>query len=151
MAEIKICGLMREEDIYSVNRHLPEYAGIVFAAGRRRLELCEAVSLFEKLDSAIRKVGVFVNQDMDEVIYTAYECRLDIIQLHGDEDRVYIDTLRDKAAMVGLGKTEIWKALRVRNNASIAESEHLPVEAVVLDTWDECSRGGRRIRKSGYG
>lgn len=94
MTRVKICGLRRREDVEAVNRALPDFVGFVFAKSRRRITPELAASLKNQLDPHIEVVGVFVNQNI-EVIRDLYRSGIiDLAQLHGDENREYIERLR---------------------------------------------------------
>jgi len=95
MSRVKICGLSRKEDIDAVNRVLPEYIGFVFAPSRRRVGIQTADRLKEKLDSRIKAVGVFVNEDIFAISEIVQNGIVDLIQLHGDEDDAYIRQIKD--------------------------------------------------------
>lgn len=97
MSRVKICGLRRVEDIEAVNRALPDFAGFVFADSRRQVSARRAAELREKLDERIKAVGVFVNQEMETITGLCRDRVIDLIQLHGDEDREYILRLREKS------------------------------------------------------
>lgn len=94
MVKVKICGLSREEDINAVNRALPDFIGFVFAPSRRRVDSETAVKLKKKLDKRIRVVGVFVNEDMENIIQMHKDGTIDLAQLHGDEDDTYVKMLK---------------------------------------------------------
>ena len=66
MTRIKICGLKTIEDIQAVNRWKPDFAGFVFAPGKRQITLEQAAELRRALDSKIQAVGVFVNAPLEE-------------------------------------------------------------------------------------
>lgn len=59
--KIKICGLRTQEDIRIVNREKPDYAGFVFAPGKRQIDISQAKILKSFLEPEITAVGVFVN------------------------------------------------------------------------------------------
>ncbi len=105
---IKICGLQRLADVEAVNRCRPDWAGFVFAPGRRRICPEEARVLRAALRKDIPVFGVFVNAPVEEAAALAREGILDGIQLHGDEDAVYVDVLRHHTAV------PVWQACRVR-------------------------------------
>ena len=94
--KVKICGLSRLEDIDAANRALPDYIGFVFAPSRRRIDEVTAIKLKERLSSRIKVVGVFVNQDIEVIANLYVRGVIDIVQLHGDEDEDYIDSLKDR-------------------------------------------------------
>ena len=84
MTEIKICGMVCEDDIRYANRYRPDYVGFVlfFPESRRCLPLEEAEKLMERLDPGIRKIAVTVSPDAGQVRQI---CRagFDGIQIHG--------------------------------------------------------------------
>ena len=94
MTKIKICGLSRIEDIDAVNLALPDYVGFVFAESRRKVNFVQAKRLKNMLDKRILAVGVFVNADMNNIIDLCKAQIIDLIQLHGDEDNIYIEELK---------------------------------------------------------
>ena len=68
MAKIKICGLKRLEDIEIVNKYKPDYIGFVFADSKRKVTSDLACKMKKNLDSSIKSVGVFVDEDIDVII-----------------------------------------------------------------------------------
>lgn len=131
--EIKICGIRREEDIEIVNKYKPEYIGFIFAPTRRYIEPEKAGELSRRLDGDIKTIGVFVNAPIETVVETVNKARLDVIQLHGDEDEEYIKAL-------GSICCHIWKAVRVRDGADIEDIER--VSGILLDKYTEKEYGG---------
>ena len=96
MTKVKICGLSRMEDIQCANRIQPDYIGMVFyEKSKRAVTMEQAASLKAELDKSIKAVGVFVNNDIDFIAKLAQAGIIDVIQLHGDEDRAYIKKLRE--------------------------------------------------------
>lgn len=94
MCKVKICGLTRIEDIWSVNQSRPDYIGFVFAPSKRRVTKEQAKYLKSFLRPDILVVGVFVNEGFKEIIALVKEKIIDIVQLHGDEDEHYIERLK---------------------------------------------------------
>ena len=110
MTKIKICGLSRTEDIEAVNRLLPDFIGFVFAESRRKVDMKTAALLKQNLDSRIKAVGVFVNENIDTIMKLCQDEIIDIVQLHGDEDDEYIMRLKANCncrviKAVGIGDT----------------------------------------------
>ncbi|MFZ5975673.1 MAG: phosphoribosylanthranilate isomerase [Bacillota bacterium] len=138
MTNIKICGLMEMKDVLAVNRHKPEYAGFVFAKSRRQVRVEAAKIMVNSLDSAVMPVGVFVDADTEAVAAAAAACRLGAVQLHGGEGQAYIDRLR-KLLPAG---TLVFKAVRVKDAASLTQADKLDCDLFVLDAWSEGLRGG---------
>ncbi len=146
MAKVKICGITRKEDIQYVNKYIPEYIGFVFAPSRRRVSPEKALELIKELDRRIKKVGVFVNESVEEVAYTAKKCGLDIVQIHGDEHEGYLERLRemlDSECWTDITeRVEIWKAVRVRDTDSLNVLKSCNADAFLLDAYVEGSYGG---------
>lgn len=94
MTYVKLCGLRRLEDIAAANHCRPDYIGFVFAPSKRRVTADSAFRLRERLDSKIRAVGVFVNEQPGVVAELCRRGVIDLVQLHGDEDYNYIAELR---------------------------------------------------------
>jgi phosphoribosylanthranilate isomerase len=94
LTKIKICGLSRAEDIEYANICRPDYIGCVFAPSKRRVSIDKAKELRGLLDPKIITVGVFVNEDVHKVAEIFKAGIIDMAQLHGDEDAVYIGDLR---------------------------------------------------------
>jgi phosphoribosylanthranilate isomerase len=138
MAKVKICGLTRMEDVEAVNRHRPDYAGFVFAPGRRQLSPENARQLVERLDPSILSVGVFVNEGIETAAVIAGHCRLGAVQLHGSEDDAYIFRLN---ALLPPG-TLVIKAVRVKYVDSIKQAEKTHCGLLLLDAYTQGQAGG---------
>lgn len=138
MAEIKICGLVRREDIDYANTLMPDFVGFVFAKSRRMVTLDQAKRLIEPLDKRIGAVGVFVGSKISVVAGAAVECGLKAVQLHGFEDAEYINELR----AVLPKECEIWKAASVKSQEDIKNALQKNVDRLVLDAFSPDARGG---------
>ena len=137
-AKVKICGIRRQEDILLMNRLIPDFIGFVFAPSKRRVSPELAAQLVQLLDGGIRKVGVFVDEKPEAVVSTARLCRLDAVQLHGDE---CAGEIRDIRKQLGEG-VEVWKAIRVKNPASLNRMEEEDAHRYLLDACSGDAYGG---------
>jgi phosphoribosylanthranilate isomerase len=133
MALIKICGIRRTEDVEYLNILKPDYAGFVFADSKRKVDINTAHDLIENLDRDIKKVGVFVNEEISEVRYIADFLKLDVLQFHGDETQEYIDNFKDYF---------VWKAIRISEKKDISKIESYHVDGILLDSKIEGFYGG---------
>lgn len=138
MTKIKLCGMKRMQDIEYVNKYLPEYAGFVFASGKRKVTADETITLRNGLASNVKAVGVFVNEDITCLIETCKKCTLDCIQLHGDEDNSYIEQLKDLRD----SGIELWKAIRIQDEATVESLAMYNVDVFVLDAYTAGQYGG---------
>ena len=134
--KVKICGLKRPEDIVIANHCRPDFVGFVFANSSRQISEEQAKILKKELDEKILSVGVFVNEEPKRIARIAREGSIDMIQLHGDEDREYMERLRK------LTDKPFIKAVRVQSREQILEAEKLPCEYLLLDTYTKGQYGG---------
>ena len=87
---IKVCGMREAGNIREVEALRPDWMGFIFWEGSRR-----CVSPFpSRMPTQAKRVGVFVDEDIQKVIQTARDCALDFIQLHGHESPDYVAQLR---------------------------------------------------------
>jgi phosphoribosylanthranilate isomerase len=86
---IKICGMKDPVNIREISTLSPDYMGFIYYPGSKRFagEL-ESDDLSE-LPSTIKKVGVFVNTPVKDVLEKAREMDFVFLQLHGDESPGY--------------------------------------------------------------
>ncbi len=138
MTLVKICGLMRPEDVEAVNRFRPDYAGFVFAKSRRQVAPEHARRLIARLDPVIVPVGVFVDESVETVAAIAGLCRLGAVQLHGSEDNSYISSLRKLLPPDVI----VIQAVRVRDAASLVVTEQSFCDLLLLDACAEGVAGG---------
>ncbi len=138
MKKIKICGLKRAEDILMVNEAKPDYIGFVFAPNRKRTITPDtARELKLLLHPSVKAVGVFLNQDVNEILQLAGEGTIDMIQLHGDENEETIRYLRHHT------DAPIMKAVNVRDRDQLERMDSMSeIEYLLLDTYDPRMPGG---------
>jgi phosphoribosylanthranilate isomerase len=94
MTLVKICGIKNLEEAFCAVSHGTWAIGEVFAPSPRRVGVEEAAAINRTLNGSIMKIGVFVNEKLEEVERIAKLCRLDIVQLHGDEPPEYVEELK---------------------------------------------------------
>lgn len=87
MAKLKICGLKRIQDIDYVNELKPDYIGFILSPGfKRSIDKETAKNLKSRLSKDIKAVGVFVNENRQNIDYYIKNNIIDIVQLHGNEE-----------------------------------------------------------------
>jgi phosphoribosylanthranilate isomerase len=83
---IKICGMCEPENMLEVANLKPDLMGFIFypASPRYAAKILNP-EIFTRFPPGIKKVGVFVNTNFDEIKGTISKYSLDMVQLHGDE------------------------------------------------------------------
>lgn len=127
--KIKICGLFRSIDIEYVNEAKPDYIGFVFAESRRKVTPEMAAVLKGQLDSSIKAVGVFVDNDIDFAAELVHNKIIDAVQLHGSEDAEYVRLLRERIS----ADIPVIKAFSVGSREDIERAAGFPCDYVLLD------------------
>ncbi|WP_044640559.1 phosphoribosylanthranilate isomerase [Risungbinella massiliensis] len=93
MTKVKICGITDAETARFACEFGADALGFVFAKSKRQVSPIQAQAIILDLPSSIRKVGVFVNEKIENVKWIFSKCGLDYVQLHGDESNSYIKSL----------------------------------------------------------
>lgn len=125
---VKLCGMFRDQDIDAVNAYLPDMMGFItsFPKSHRNVEPPELKRLAAQVDERIYRVGVSVNLPFGRVAHNANN-HVDIVQLHGDEDDLYIQGVRTRT------HAGIIQAFRVRSKADVEQALASAADMVLLD------------------
>lgn len=82
---IKVCGLTRQQDLDMASSLGAGMCGFIFHAPSPRNVTPAHVASLES--GTMLRVGVFVNQNAEEICRIMAEARLDMAQLHGRQDK----------------------------------------------------------------
>lgn len=150
--KVKMCGISKVETIPAVVEAKPDYMGLVFAPSKRQVTVDQAKTLVEELhkqytkrynngaeqsnDDEIKTVGVFVNETLDNLVSIATEANLDAVQLHGDEDEAFIQSLKERT------NVEVWKAVQIRSAADAEAWIDSSADMLLFDAYHKDERGG---------
>ncbi len=118
--KIKVCGMRDADNISELIKLKPDYMGFIFYDKSKRF-----VSNFPEVEipSDIKKVGVFVNEAIDDVIEIAEKNKLEAIQLHGNESPEYCNQLRHSELVSESHPIEIFKAFSIDNNFDFSKTD----------------------------
>ncbi len=87
--KVKICGITNLADARYAAGALADYLGFIFyEKSPRFIDPAEAGAIINWIEGP-EKVGVFVNQPLDDVNRIAKESGLEMVQLHGNETLEY--------------------------------------------------------------
>ena len=150
--KVKMCGISKVETIPAVVEAKPDYMGLVFAPSKRQVTVDQAKILVEELhrgyaqkygsdtehdkNDTIKTVGVFVNETVDNLVTIANEANLDAVQLHGDEDETFIQSLKERT------NVEVWKAIQIRSAADVEKWIDSSADMLLFDAYHKDERGG---------
>lgn len=154
--KVKMCGISKVETISAVVEAKPDYMGLVFAQSKRQVTVDQAKILVSELHKQyanrynrdviqwsndvvqefIKTVGIFVNETLDNLVTIATEVNLDAVQLHGDEDEVFIQSLKERT------NVEVWKAVQIRSAADAAAWIDSSADMLLFDAYHKDERGG---------
>ena len=150
--KVKMCGISKVETIPAVVEAKPDYMGLVFAPSKRQVTVDQAKTLVEELhkqytkrynngaeqsnNDEIKTVGVFVNETLDNLVSIATEANLDVVQLHGDEDEAFIQSLKERT------NVEVWKAVQIRSAADAEAWIDSRADMLLFDAYHKDERGG---------
>lgn len=93
MTRVKICGIKTSDEALLAKKLGAWAIGEVFASSPRRISCEQAAAINRVVGSDIAKIGVFVDEPLDSLLHAISECRLDIVQLHGDESPEYVQEI----------------------------------------------------------
>ena len=84
---VKICGMTLPEQARAIDEMGVDFLGFIFAAKSPRQVTPEQVAAIPH--GRAKRVGVFVEQDADEVLRIMDATGLDLAQLHGGQDEAF--------------------------------------------------------------
>ena len=150
--KVKMCGISKVETIPAIVDAKPDYMGLVFAPSKRQVTVDQAKILVEELhrgyakkygsdtehdkNGTIKTVGVFVNETVENLVTIANEANLDAVQLHGDEDEAFIQSLKERT------NVEVWKAIQIRTAADTEKWIDSSADMLLFDAYHKDERGG---------
>jgi phosphoribosylanthranilate isomerase len=132
---VKICGLTRRRDVLAAVSCGADALGFVFAAGSRRLiDPRKARELVQPVPAFIARVGLFLDQDAEQVGRVLEQVPLSLLQFHGGEDAAY-------CRQFGLPYI---KAVSMNSGLTVeqAEKEFSDAAALLLDSHETGELGG---------
>jgi phosphoribosylanthranilate isomerase len=101
MLKVKICGLKFPHNISQLIEVKPDYMGFIFYPKSKRY--CEGffdVEFMETIPTSIKKVGIFVNEDIKTILAVSKKYGLNLIQLHGAEKPEICAQLKDAGKII---------------------------------------------------
>jgi phosphoribosylanthranilate isomerase len=97
---IKVCGMTQLNQVEQLAGLGVTFAGFIFYPKSPRYVLRSMTTAEMKKENSVNKVGVFVNASVGEVLSMVDECRLHMVQLHGDETPRQCEQIADYVSVV---------------------------------------------------
>ena len=82
---VKICGITRLQDALCAVEHGADAIGFIFAESKRKVSISIVSEIVEQLPKNFLTIGVFRDQNPQQIIETIHEAGLVGAQLHGQE------------------------------------------------------------------
>lgn len=148
---IKICGITNIEDaLYAAELNVWA-VGFVFAKSPRRVSEETVKGIVGKLPPYVSRVGVFVDEKIDNIKKLVKSCKLDMAQLHGDETPEFCRDVKEF--------TKVIKAFRLKDEDGLKSIPDYNADLYLLDTYSDLLRGGTgetfnwdlAVKAKGYG
>ena len=131
--KIKVCGMTSLEDTLVAVEAGVDAVGFIFYKKSPRLVTIKTVcEIVDELPPFVDAIGIFVNESAEQINKIADRCKLDRVQLHGDETPAFCKKIRRR----------VIKAIRVKDIQSLKKLSDFPVSGFLLDTFSEDQRGG---------
>ncbi len=132
--QVKICGITNIEDAQCATENGAAAVGFIFyPPSPRYIDPQKAGEIIDRLPQHLVKVGVFVNETTEEIKRIYECCRLDMIQLHGDESPEFCRQF---------SRDRIIKALEFKHEEDLKKGALYDVAAVLMDSRHAGLYGG---------
>jgi phosphoribosylanthranilate isomerase len=128
MVKVKICGICDSDGAAAAVEAGADLLGFHFCSSQRQVSPEEAKAIIDGLSLRLTIVGVFIDQDPEEVRQIADFVGLDLLQLHGSEQPGF-----------EAGRP-LMKVLKVKDD-QVPDVDAWP-DPIMLDSWSADQRGG---------
>jgi len=98
---IKVCGITQLKQLQQLDGLNIDFAGLIFHKESPRYVVGKiSKEELQSTDFDVKKVGVFVNADYDEIMEAVDDYGLDVVQLHGQESPELCEQLSDDVEVI---------------------------------------------------
>ena len=97
--KFKICGMRDPINMLEVAALDPDFMGFIFYEGSKRY-VGQKFSIPITFPQDVKRVGVFVNESVGNILSKVSEHQLDFVQLHGDESIDVCRELKEKIKVI---------------------------------------------------
>lgn len=142
----KVCGMREPENILALAKLPIGWMGLIFYPKSPRAvdaSLAEWLAGQQEALSSLKRVGVFVNAEIDQVLNAVHDYELDFVQLHGTEDSEYCALVYRLMKQTSMRKAALIKAFSVGERFDFNQTEsYVPYCAFFLFDTQSSTYGG---------
>ena len=100
--KLKVCGMKHSQNITEIESLFPDLMGFIFYEKSKRFFNQPEINLNNK----VKRVGVFVNENIQEIKNKIKKYKLDYVQLHGEENVNFCHSLQPFAKIIKVFKID---------------------------------------------
>ena len=100
--KLKVCGMKYSQNITEVENLFPDLMGFIFYEKSKRFFNQPEINLNYK----VKRVGVFVNENIQEIKNKIKKYKLDYVQLHGEENVNFCHSLQPFVKIIKVFKID---------------------------------------------
>ncbi len=127
MIQVKVCGMRDPQNIEALLALPIDYIGFIFYPKSKRYvgdtDLSTWIQGNEEAFGLIKKVGVFVNENIHELFNYTHDYQLDYVQLHGTESPEYCREIASLWRASTVRSAQLIKAFSVDENFDFETTE----------------------------
>ena len=100
--KLKVCGMKYSQNITEIENLFPDLMGFIFYEKSKRFFNLPEINLNNK----VKRVGVFVNENIQEIKNKIKKYKLDYVQLHGEENVNFCHSLKPFVKIIKVFKID---------------------------------------------
>jgi len=100
--KLKVCGMKYSQNITEIENLFPDLMGFIFYEKSKRFFNQPEINLNNK----VKRVGVFVNENIQEIKNKIKKYKLDYVQLHGEENVNFCNSLQPFVKIIKVFKID---------------------------------------------
>ena len=100
--KLKVCGMKYSQNITEIENLFPDLMGFIFYEKSKRFFNQPKINLNNK----VKRVGVFVNENIQEIKNKIKKYKLDYVQLHGEENVNFCHSLKPFVKIIKVFKID---------------------------------------------
>ena len=98
---VKVCGIANPEFLHRIDEVSIDLIGFIFYPESKRFMANKlSAEQINSIPKHIKKVGVFVNENIDIILRTIKRYQLNFVQLHGDENNSFVKIISKKIPVI---------------------------------------------------